>query len=389
MNTMAHSSPPRRYLDHAATSWPKPEPVWQAWEQAARVNGTAAGRGGYREAVAASQTLARTRAKIADLLGFPVDRIALPTSATLGLNQAIQGLTRPGCHVIATAADHNATLRPLAHLARRGQIDLTIVPCDGRGWVDPEEITAAWRPTTRLVTFSQASNVTGVLQDAAAIAAIARERGGLSLLDAAQTLGQIPVGDGISAADVIVAPAHKWLQGMHGVAILAARDGVECEPLILGGTGSASESLDLPTGFAEQFEAGTPDLPAVAAVEAAAGWLAAEGPATVAGYCRALAQACREQVAAIDGVRVIGGAAADAAGPPLFSITAAAYEPAELASLLEQLAGVQVRSGFHCAARIHDHLGTATGGTVRIAFGPFNTSADVDAVVSTTAAVMR
>ena len=387
MNSMAHSSPPRRYLDHAATSWPKPEPVWRAWEQAARANGTAAGRGGYREAVAASQTMVRTRTTVADLLGFPVDRIALPTSATLGLNQAIQGLTRPGCHVIATAADHNATLRPLAHLARRGQIDLTIVPCDGRGWVDPEEIATAWRPTTRLVAFSQASNVTGVLQDAAAIAAIARERGGLSLLDAAQTLGQVPVGKGISAADVIVAPAHKWLLGMHGVAMLAAREGVECEPLILGGTGAASESLDLPMSFADQFEAGTPDLPAMAALEAAMEWLAAEEQ--VVGHCRALAQACRDQVAAIDGIRVIGGAPADAAGPPLFSITAAAYEPAELAALLEQLAGVQVRSGFHCAAQIHEHLGTAAGGTVRIAFGPFNTSADVDAVVSTAAAVMR
>ena len=125
------------------------------------------------------------------------------------------------------------------------------------------------------------------------------------------------------------------------------------------------------------------------AVEAAVGWLAAEGQATVAGHCRALAQACREQVAAIDGVHVIGGATANAAGPPLFSMTVAGFEPAELAALLEQLAGVQVRSGFHCAARIHDHLGTAAGGTVRIAFGPFNTSADVDAVVSTTAAVMR
>ncbi len=380
---MNHSGQPRRYLDNAATSWPKPEPVLAAWERAAREVGAAAGRGGHAAALAADAIRSRARARAALLLGG-VDpaRVALPAGATLALNMAIHGLVRPGDHVIATAADHNATLRPLEHLRRTGVIDLTIVPCDGAGHVDPAAIAAAWRPATRFVVCSHASNVTGALQDSRAIAAIAHERGGLLILDAAQSLGQVALESAISpawGADVVVAPAHKWLHGMAGVAILWARAGVEIEPLVQGGTGSASDSLAMPGAFADRLEAGTPDLPALAALDAAATWLEAETVAAIHERCHGLAAASAERLCEIRGTRVF--AALDG-GPPIVSFTLDGYDPAELAALLEQAAGVQARSGFHCAACVHEWLGTQAGGTVRLAFGPFNTSADVDAVVA-------
>ncbi len=387
--TSPAAMPPRRYLDNAATSWPKPEAVWQAWERAARDNGAAAGRGGYRDAIAAGQIVQQARSAAAAMLGVAADRVALPMSATLGLNQAIRGLVRPGDHVIATAADHNATLRPLAQLAAAGEIELTVVPCDRGGWVDPQEIAKAWQKATRLVTVSQASNVTGVLQDAEAIVGITRERGGLSLVDAAQTFGQIPITAGVAAADVFVAPAHKWLLGMHGVAVVSVREGVACQPLILGGTGSASESLTPPLTLAEQFEAGTPDLSAAAALVAAIDWLQAKGIESRATFCGGLAAACRARLADLPGVQLVGSQENQLAGPPIVSFTVAGYSPAEVAALLEQIAGVQARSGLHCAALIHEHLGTATGGTVRLAFGPFNTLADIDAVVSALVAIMQ
>lgn len=380
---MNHSGQPRRYLDNAATSWPKPEPVLAVWERAAREVGAAAGRGGHAAALAADAIRSRARARAALLLGG-VDpaRVALPAGATLALNMAIHGLVRPGDHVIATAADHNATLRPLEHLRRTGVIDLTIVPCDGAGHVDPAAIAAAWRPATRFVVCSHASNVTGALQDSRAIAAIAHERGGLLILDAAQSLGQVALESAISpawGADVVVAPAHKWLHGMAGVAILWARAGVEIEPLVQGGTGSASDSLAMPGAFADRLEAGTPDLPALAALDAAATWLEAETVAAIHERCHGLAAASAERLCEIRGTRVF--AALDG-GPPIVSFTLDGYDPAELAALLEQAAGVQARSGFHCAACVHEWLGTQAGGTVRLAFGPFNTSADVDAVVA-------
>lgn len=386
MPTAAATNPPRRYLDNAATSWPKPEPVWQAWERTARENGVAAGRGGYREAVAASGMLAEARRGFADLLGVPADRIALPASATLGLNQALHGLLKPGDHAIATAADHNATLRPLYHLARQGHIELTVVPCDGRGWVDPQAVAEAWRPATRMVSLSHASNVTGTVQDAAAFAAIAHDRGGILLLDAAQSLGMCSVA-GVKA-DIVVAPAHKWLLGMHGIAGLFVREGLVLEPLLQGGTGSASESLDMPAGLPEQLEVGTADLPAAAALAAAVAWRAAPEHHDLLAGCGQLARDCRAGLEAIPRVRVWGGDEPAAGGPPIVSFVVDGFSPAETAALLEQIAGVQVRAGFHCAAAIHDGLGTAAAGTVRVAFGPFNTSGDLEAVVHAVEAIV-
>ncbi len=381
--------PPRRYLDHAATSWPKPPSVYDAWERAARSLGVAAGRGAYSEAIEAGRIIDRARTLMAALLGG-VDprRIAFPAGGTLALNMAIHGLLQTGDHVIATAADHNATLRPLQWLASRGVITLDIVPCDGVGRVDPEAIARAWRPATRLVTCVHASNVTGAVQDAAGIARVAHDRGGLVLLDAAQTLGQVgPAAFAAIEADMLAAPTHKWLQGPMGAGVLFVRPGLEIAPLVQGGTGSASDSLEMPTAFIDAMEAGTPDLPAIAGLVAAVEWLQSQSIPSVAAACRGLARDCAVQLAEIPGVRVIAAALdAEAAGfAPIVSFTVAGFEPAEVAAVLEQAAGVQARSGFHCAARIHEHLGTAAGGTVRVSYGPLNVADDVAAVVETVA----
>jgi selenocysteine lyase/cysteine desulfurase len=368
----------RRYLDNAATTWPKPPEVVAAWRHAAEVVGATAGRGSYHEALLASAFLTRARAAAARLLGgVDPSRVALPAACTLALNTAIHGIVRPCDHVIATAADHNATLRPLHWLATRGVIEWTVVPCDGSGFVDPAAIAAAWRPTTRMVVVSHASNVTGAVQDVAAIAAIAHEHGGLLLLDAAQSLGQVPCGHPGWRADIVAAPAHKWLLGTSGAAILWAREGLDVEPLVQGGTGSMSDSLAMPTDFVERMDAGSPDVPAAAALHAAIKWLETKAIASIGQACRDLAYACAGELSAIRGVRVVGGTR----GPPIVSFTVEGYDPADVAAILEGTSGVQVRAGFHCAACVHEHLGTQAGGTVRASFGAFNTREDVDVLV--------
>jgi len=375
----------RRYLDNAATTWPKPPEVLAAWERAAREVGATAGRGNYREAVEAEAIRRRARAAAARLLGgVDPGRVALPAGCTLALNMAVHGLVRPGDHVIATAADHNATLRPLHWLAGRGVIELAIVPCDGAGLVDPAAMQAAWRPATRLVVFSHASNVTGVVQDAEAIARIAHDRGGRVLLDAAQSLGQVPCEHPGWGADLVAAPAHKWLLGTGGAAVLWAREGVEPEPLVQGGTGSASDSLEMPATFTERMEAGSPDVPALAALAAACEWHEERGVAATGASGRDLAEACAAELAGLRGVRVVGRRR----GPPIVSFTVEGYDPSDVAAILESAAGVQVRAGHHCAACVHDHLGTRAGGTVRAAFGPFNDESDVAAVVRGVAAIV-
>ena len=389
---MADRGPERRYLDNAATSWPKPPEVWAAWEHAARSIGAAPGRGTYREAVAADAIRGRCHTAVARLLGgVDPQRVALPAGATLAVNMAIHGLVRPGDHVIATAADHNATLRPLHALAARGVIDLAIVPCDGAGRVDPDAVRQRWRPATRAVVLAHASNVTGAVQDAAAIAAVAHDRGGIVILDAAQSLGLVPwpAADGPAGpcfgADVVAGAGHKWLLGPAGTGLLWVRPGLEPEPLVQGGTGSQSDSLAMPEAFAERMEAGTPDLPALAGLLAALDWLAAAAAPAVARRGHDLAATAGERLASIPGVRVIAAAPPAA---PIVGFTVAGYDPADVAVVLEAAAGVQVRAGFHCAACIHEHLGTRAGGTVRASFGPFNTAADVEALVATVASLV-
>lgn len=375
---MAQIAAARCYLDNAATSWPKPPVVLDAWLVAARDVGATSGRAAYRDAVEADAIRSRARGAVARLLGG-VDpmRVALPGGCTLALNLAIHGLMRSGGHAIATAADHNATLRPLQWLASHGLIEFTVVPCDAAGRVDPDAIAAAWRADTRLAVLSHASNVTGVVQPVRAIADIVHEQNGLLLLDAAQSLGQLPCDVAALSADVVAAPGHKWLLGTSGVGILWARAGLEIEPLVQGGTGSGSDSLDMPETFTDRMEAGTPDVPALAAVAAGIGWLEERSLAAVGEACRGLARTTAARLAAIPGVRVV--AAPD--GPPIVSFLVEGYDPADVAVLVEQIAGVQVRSGHHCAAAIHRHLGTQAGGTVRASFGPFNTADDVDALV--------
>ncbi len=405
---MSRTVPPRRYLDHPATSWPKPAPVLGAMVDAIRDVGAAAGRGIHADARRADAIREGARNAAARIIGVDdAERVALVGGATLGLNVAIHGLVEPGWHVIATASDHNATLRPLHWLASRGIIDVDVVPCDASGLVNPEDVAAAWRPATRMLVFSHASNVTGTLQPAAELVAVARERGGISILDAAQTAGMVALPRGSDAPDVVVAAGHKWLQGPEGIAILAAREGVEPRPLVQGGTGSASEDLRMPERFVDRLEAGTPDLAALAGLSAAIGWGASAGIAALAAHGNQLAAACRRGLATLPGVRVLGAGN----GPPIVGFTVEDYDPADVAVLLEQVAGVQARAGFHCAALVHRHLGTARGasgmvargstrlaepsfaeprggGSVRVGFGPFNTPDDVRAVVAAVAAIV-
>ena len=177
--------------------------------------------------------------------------------------------------------------------------------------------------------------------------------------------------------------------GMHGVAILYAREGIHFDPLIQGGTGSTSESLKMPVGIQNQVEVGTLDFPAVAALLAGCRWLKEEGLESVAAACKGNVQTCYDGLRDIPGVRLITpDPTSGALGPPIISIICESYSPAEVAGLFEQIAGVQVRSGYHCAARIHEFLGTTKGGTVRIAFGPFSGVEDVDAVLTATKKIM-
>ncbi|MBI5850801.1 MAG: aminotransferase class V-fold PLP-dependent enzyme [Planctomycetes bacterium] len=369
---------PPIHLDHAATSWPKAPGVVDAMARWYDELGVSADRGDSEASRSVADAVDAVRSKLARRLGMSPARCAFTSGATESINLFLRGFLRPGDRVVTTAIEHSALARPLVALCSEAGIGTVTVECDGAGAVDAQHVVEASRSTRpRLIALSHASNVTGAIVDVAPIVAAARELEARVLLDASQTVGAIDVDLG---ADAIAGSAHKSLLGPPGLGFLAVRDGLEITPHKLGGTGSARPSDAQPPHWPAAFEAGTPNTPAILGLGAALDWLAAHDAA--AARRRAL-EAIDELRAALrrrPGVRCLGPEHGDLR-LPILSFTADDLDPAEIGALCD-LAGLRVRSGFHCAPWIHRALGTEAMGTVRVSPGPFVTADEVLRVAS-------
>jgi cysteine desulfurase family protein len=367
----------RIYLDHAATSWPKDDAVLRAMDRFARDCGAAAGRGAYQSSMVANQVLAKTRLEIASLIGAESPScISFQSGGTAALNAAIHGLLRTGDHVVTTAAEHNSVLRPLHFLSKRGVIRLSIVPVDGQGTVDAASVIDAVQEDTRMITVTAASNVTGAAQPIQQIGESIKDQSALFLCDAAQVFGCSPINVAASHIDLLASPGHKASGGPSGTGFLYVSERLhdEIEPTIQGGTGSISESLEMPTVFPDKLEAGNLNVSAIA------GWLTSlqylDLDATE-NHCRELSRQLHDGLRTIPRVEVFGK-------PGFVSIASIQIEglsPSDVATILDAEFGIEVRSGLHCAALIHDCIGTAGEGTVRISAGRETTTEEIEAVI--------
>jgi len=379
------SRPTRVYLDNAATSWPKPEPVYAAVEHYLRQVGAAAGRGAYREALQVTEMVEASRRAVARLIGVRNPKsVVFTSSCTDALNLAIHGLMAAGGHVVTTVVEHNSVLRPLRKLEESGRVEVTRVRCDESGVVDPNDIETALRPHTRLVALVHASNVTGAVQPAAAVGAIVRDHKALFLLDAAQTLGELPFSVEKLGVDLLAAPGHKGLLGPLGTGVLYIRPGIEesLDTIRQGGTGSHSDEDRQPTTMPDKFEPGNLNVPGIVGVGAAAEFLRQHGVDTIREHCQAMTGRLLDGMGSISGVTVHGPAGAgERVG--VVSISVNGYDPQELVAMLDAGYGVQVRAGLHCAPLMHRALETLTrGGTVRFSLGLFTSEAEVDTALN-------
>lgn len=380
----------RLYLDQAATSWPKPDGVYQAVDEYQRRLGVAAGRSAYVEAVEVSQRVARARAAVARLLGAESPRrIAFAFNGTDALNMAIHGALARGGHVITTVAEHNSVLRPLRSLEVAGRIAVTRVAVDRQGVVRADELRRALRPETKLIAVTHASNVTGAIQPAAEIGRLAREAGVLFLLDAAQTAGEMPIDVRQLNVDLLATPGHKGLLGPLGTGVLYLRPGIEdhLESVRQGGTGTSSESDRQPDEMPEKFEAGNLNVPGILGLGAGVEWLLERGVERVRGDAVAHTGLFVQRLKAIAAITVYGPeTAAERVG--LVSFNLLGIEPQELAAILDSPFGIQCRAGLHCAPLMHAALGTlGTGGTVRASFGPFTTLEEIERAAAAVAQI--
>ncbi len=364
------------YLDNAATSFPKPDQVYLAVDRTFRETMGSPGRGGHQAGIAAGRLVLETREVLASLFGVSdSSRVVFTHSATEALNLAVRGILKPGDHVITTSMEHNSLARPL-NLASQQGVEVTWVSADVAGYVTPRDIAAALRPNTRLVAVTHCSNVTGTLQPVAEIGKLVRQAGPAFLVDAAQSAGSIPIDVEQMQIDLLAAPGHKGLMGPPGTGFLYIAEGITLEPLLVGGTGTSSASLDQPDDLPERFESGTLNTPALAGLAAGATYVASIGVAEISRHESILVRRLMEGLTPITGVRLCGPPV-NAVRGSVVSFTVKGKDPSQIGFVLDHEYGISVRTGLHCAPQAHRTIGTYPGGTIRVSPGWFTTEAEI------------
>jgi len=365
------------YLDNAATTFPKPEVVYEAVDGFMRDVGGSAGRSGHRRSVEAGRMVYAARETVASLLGIPDPlRLVFTRNATEALNLAIQGLLKPGDHVVTTSMEHNSVMRPLAAAGKRG-VASTAVRCAPDGLLDPADLEKAITPSTRLIVLNHVSNVTGTVQPLEDVARIARAAGIPLLLDAAQSAGRIPIDVSASGIDLLAFTGHKELFGPQGVGGLYIGAGLEPEPLCYGGTGSRSSELEQPGELPERYESGTLNAPGIVGLGAGVGFVRTVGVDQVRSHELGLLERLLGGLAGIKGVTVHGPAGLrDRAG-----IVAITFEDAQapaVAADLDSRCGIAARAGLHCAPCAHQTIGTIETGALRVSLSYLNIEEEID-----------
>jgi cysteine desulfurase / selenocysteine lyase len=370
----------RIYLDHAATSWPKLPSAVEAAGAYIRDCGATAGRGAYQSAVSASRRVTDARHALARLINAADGScMALCHSGTHALNAGIRGLLNSGEHVITTAIEHNSVLRPLAAEQRTGVIEVSHVGSDLGGVADVVAARCLLRNNTRLIVVGHASNVTGAVADLAPWSELARASGARLLVDASQTLGYLPIDVQRQGIDILAAAGHKGLRALAGTGLLYVSPELQrkIKPIMWGGTGISSELLEAGSQWPHSVEVGNLNIPGIISMGIAAEEISATSTAYHAWQLpfERLVNGLQE----IAAVQLVGYPEHFShRRVPLVSLRMTGWDVHDLASVLDSQFGIEARSGLHCAAFIHDALGTSDGGTLRLSTGHSTSSAEVD-----------
>jgi cysteine desulfurase / selenocysteine lyase len=381
-------SGPIRYLDWAATSAIRPLAVRQAVADFLDTIGATPGRGGHRLAVEAGRVALHCRQAIARILNIPGDtgRIAFMFNATHAINTAMTGVLRADDAVVVTAFDHNAVLRCAWKLAADRGIDVRLVPGHQDGTLDTVALDRALAGA-RLLTINAASNVLGTTLDVGTLCAAARVAGVLTILDKAPVAGEIRCDVQAWGADLVSVTGHKALLGPQGTGALWVREGLEVEPLLVGGTGGNSLLREMPREYPDHLEAGTLNAPGLAGLRAGIEFVLEQGVDAIHHHVSQLKVRAWDSISDIPGVRVLSPRAPH--GAPLVTLVADSIDAGTLAARLDREFGVMTRSGLHCAPETHRLLGTDRTGALRLSFGWATRADDVDAAAGAIAAIAR
>jgi cysteine desulfurase family protein len=369
------------YLDNAATSWPKPEAVYQAIDHYNRRVGASPGRGSHSRTIAAGQLVLNTREKLAELFNIKdSSRIIFTENVTMAINIGLKGLLEPGDHVVISSMEHNAVARPIHALKDSGVIDLTIIQCAADGSLDPCLVEQAITEKTRLVCLLHASNLTGTIMPIDDVGEIAYDNGVLFMVDAAQTAGVLPLDVEEQRIDMLAFTGHKGLLGPQGTGGLYIRPDLKIRPFIEGGTGSLSEQIYQPDFMPDKLESGTPNTPGIAGLGAGVEFIQQTGIESICRHEQELTDMLIEGLRDIDGV-ILYGPQDSKRQTAVVSFNIEEMDCGGVSMLLDQKYGILCRSGLHCAPLAHRTLGTLKSGACRISAGIYNTKEEIDKLV--------
>ncbi len=362
------------YLDNAATTYPKPPGVAASLMKTLFDPFGNAGRGGHSAAMRAADCVYDARRALSDLFGLSDERrVVFAKNATEALNIALFGLLseRQGVRVVASTLEHNSVLRPLYELRRRGCIHLDFFEASSDEEVCFNRFVRAMEDGAYLVAVSACSNTTGQRLPIREICEYARSCGALTLVDAAQAAGKLPLSMAEDGMDYLCVPAHKGLYGVMGLGALLVAEQAPCpDPLLFGGAGVDSASASMPEDLPERLEAGTVNAHAAAALLSGIDFLRSHGMDRLREKEENLALTLRE------GLLFLGAKVYSPKKSSVVLFNVEAFAPEELAARLDD-AGICVRAGLHCAPLAHRALGTLPHGAVRASFGAFNTEEEV------------
>lgn len=371
------------YLDNASTAFPKPGEVLEYMTNFYAEYGVSPGRGGSAVAVRAGEMIENTRQKLTEFFGgTDSSRLVFHYNITDAFNLLINSVLAPGDHAICTRLEHNAVLRPLYFLSKYRGVEVTYVPFDDCGYVDPGDIESGIKDNTKLVVAIHGSNVLGTIQPVEEIGAICRKRGVLFAIDSAQTAGVIPINACDMNIDVVCFTGHKSLMGPTGIGGMYLCDHVEVTPSRSGGTGIKSEFREQPREYPWRMEFGTPNILGIAGLLAAQEWIASRGG--VEQIHRREMELAGRFVQAISEITGVTLYCADLGRDhlPVISFNIDGLQAPDTGGKLSRDYNIACRAGLHCAPLLHETIGTdKLGGSVRISFGPMNTPQDVDAAI--------
>ena len=372
----------RIYLDNASTTFPKPREVADSVYEYMTSVGSNINRGCYDSAYDVEELVFETRQMLSELFnGGDCKNVVFTKNVTESLNVILKGFLKPGDHVLVSAMEHNAMMRPIRQLEKLG-VTFDRMPCDEQGNLKLDAVEGMIRPNTRAIAMMHASNVCGTVLPIGAVGEICRKHGLKFIVDCAQTAGVLPVDMEVMHIDALAFTGHKGLLGPQGIGGFILKEEMIglIDPLLSGGTGSISHTEEIPEFMPDRFEPGTMNLPGILGLHAGLLWIQETGTENIKNHELALTQRMLSGLEKLEqdgAIRILGRRDLENR-TGVVSIQTLTKELSQAAFELDAEYGIQTRVGLHCAPSAHETLGTYPTGTIRFSFGWWNTPEQVD-----------